>query len=68
MDTIKHNLINMQETAIGVDISVKCQQYLIYSYLHFSSAMVHNDEPFSKVHSIYKRTRVTFSVRITTVT
>lgn len=68
MDMIKHNLVNMQKTATGVAISVECQRYLIYSYLHFSSAMVHNDEPFGKYHSIYKGTRVTNSVRITTVT
>lgn len=68
MNIIKHNLINMQEAATGVEISVECQWYLIYSYLHFCSAVLHNDEPFGKYHSIYKRTSVSFSVRITTVT
>lgn len=68
MDVIKHNLINIQETVTGVEISVKCEHYLIYSYLSISSAMVHNDDPFSKYHFTYWRTRVTLSIRVTEVT
>lgn len=61
MDIIKHNLINIQETVIGVKISVKCQWCLIYSYLSISSAMVYKDDPFGKYRFTYMRTQVTLS-------
>lgn len=57
-----------QFTIIRTEISITYQLHFVYHYYQFRSATVYNDKRLSKCHFISRRTRVTFSVKITVAT